>query len=408
VAGWKADSEGRCQSRTKSGRQEFFDTHLPGFGLRIAESGHKAWVVFYRIGGKQRRYTIGTLATHPKVDQARERAREILRDVERGVDPTVAKAIPTLKAETVETLAALFIERYAKPKNRSWQGTERTLALHVLPRWGSRDAAAITRRDVLALMDALVDGGLPVGANRVLAAIRKMFGWAVERDILPTSPAVNVRAPGKEVERDRVLSDRELTKIWRAAEIIGGIPGGFFKTLILTAQRRDEVATMRWSDLDLQARVWTLPRKSTKGDRSHEVPLTSLAVEVLTALPRTGDYVFSRIRPGKAGAEAETQPTQRPISGYSRMKATIAKAAGFNDWRIHDFRRTAGTGMARLGIAVSTISRVLNHKEGGITKIYNRYSYLDEKRHALDIWAEKLEGLTGKPGLAAVAAETEG
>ena len=121
------------------------------------------------------------------MDLARERAREIqktsvtllLRDVERGIDPAEAKAAPVRKADTVETLAAQFISRHAKPKNRSWQGTERLLALPVLPRWGKREAASITRRDVLDLMDALVDGGLPIGANRVLAAARKMFGWAV-------------------------------------------------------------------------------------------------------------------------------------------------------------------------------------------------------------------------------------
>jgi integrase len=373
-------------SPPKTGRLELFDTHLPGFGLRIADTGHKAWVVFYRVSGRQRRYTIGTLATHPKVDLARERAREILRDVERGIDPAEAKAAPAVRqVDTVEMLAAQFITRYAKPKNRSWQGTERLLALHVLPRWGKREAASITRRDVLDLMDALVDGGLPIGANRVLAAVRKMFGWAVERDILPTSPVVNVRAPGKETERDRVLTDEELKKVWEAAARKGGVSGAFLKTLILTAQRRDEVSSMRWADLDLETRVWTLPREATKGDRSHEVPLSPAVIEVLSALPRTGAYVFSSTR------------GERPISGYSKIKVAADKLAGFDDWRLHDLRRTAGTGMARGGIATSTISRVLNHKEGGVTKIYNRYGYLDEKRHALETWARKVESLV-KPG----------
>jgi integrase len=279
-------------------------------------------------------------------------------------------------------LAAQFITRYAKPKNRSWQGTERLLALHVLPRWGKREAASITRRDVLDLMDALVDGGLPIGANRVLAAVRKMFGWAVERDILPTSPVVNVRAPGKETERDRVLTDEELKKVWEGAERKGGVSGAFLKTLILTAQRRDEVSSMRWEDLDLEARVWTLPREVTKGDRSHEVPLSPAVIEVLSALPRTGAYVFSSTR------------GERPISGYSKIKVAVDKLAGVDDWRLHDLRRTTGTGMARGGIATSTISRVLNHREGGVTKIYNRYGYLDEKRHALETWARKVESLT--------------
>jgi integrase len=182
-----------------------------------------------------------------------------------------------------------------------------------------------------------------------------------------------------------VLTDDELVAVWTAADTMGGVSGGFLKALILTGQRRDEVSSMRWADLDLTARVWTSPRQATKGDRSHEVPLSPLAIQVLTALPRTGTYVFSSTR------------GERPISGYSKIKARADQFAGIDGWRIHDLRRTAGTGMARAGIAVSTISRVLNHREGGVTRIYNRYSYLDEKRHALETWARKVESLI-KPG----------
>jgi integrase len=234
-------------------------------------------------------------------------------------------------------------------------------------------------------LTAHCDRGNPIAANRVLAAVRKMFGWAVERDILTASPVVNVKAPGREIERERVLTDDELIAVWTAADTMGSASGSFLKTLILTGQRRDEVSSMRWADLDLTVRIWTLPRQATKGDRSHEVPLSPLAIEVLTALPRTGTYVFSSTR------------GERPISGYSKIKARAEKLAGFDDWRIHDLRRTAGTGMARAGTAVSTISRVLNHKEGGVTKIYNRYSYLDEKRHALETWARKVGSLV-RPG----------
>jgi integrase len=371
-------------SPPKVGRIEWFDSHLPGFGLRIADSGHKAWVVFYRINGKQRRYTIGTLATHPKVDQARERAREVLQAAERGIDPAEAKSVPR---RTVAAVATQFIEKYAKPKNRSWLDTKLTLDRHVLPRWGDRDINSITKSDVRDLLDAVAAGGAPVGVNRVLAAVRRMFGWAVERDILAASPVVNIKPPGKETERERVLSDDEVVEVWAAAEKMGGVSGAFIQTLILTAQRRDEVSSMRWTDLDMETRVWTLPREATKADRSHEVPLAPLVIEVLTALPRAGTYVFSSTR------------GERPISGYSKIKARAEQLVGFDDWRIHDLRRTAGTGMARAGIAVSTISRVLNHKEGGVTKIYNRYSYLDEKRHALETWARKVESLV-KPGVA--------
>ena len=374
------------------GRIEYFDSQLPGFGLRVAESGHKSWVVMYRAGGKVRRYTIDTLAKVPKVDDARVKARAIMERAARGEDPAatkkaerIADARPAREPDTVRVIAAMFVERYCKPNNRSWAETERTLRNHAVTRWGERELASISRRDVLDLLDSLVDRGNPIAANRVLAVVRKMFAWAVERDIIPASPVQKIKAPGKETERERVLTDEELVRVWRAAEAMSGAAGGFVRLLILSGQRRDEVANMRWQDLDLEKGLWTLPREATKGNRSHEVPLAPSAVEILGSLPRFGDFVF-------------TTTGDRPISGYSKIKARADKLAGIEeDWRFHDLRRTAGTGMARLRIPVSTISRVLNHKEGGVTKIYNRYSYLDEKRHALDTWAAHVSGLLTPP-----------
>ncbi len=191
--------------------------------------GHKSWGVFYRIGGRQRRYTIGTLAQYPKVEEARSRAREILHEVGRGVDPAEAKIAarkaPTREPDAVRKIAMQFIERYAKPKNRSWKEQERTLGNHIVSHWGDRDIASITRRDVLDLLDSLMDHGMPVTANRVLAMGRKMFGWAVERDIISSSPFHGVKSPGKETARERVLADDELLRLWRAAEEIGGVSG---------------------------------------------------------------------------------------------------------------------------------------------------------------------------------------
>jgi len=398
------------------GRTEMFDTHLPGFALRVSASGHKSWVVFTRLAGRLRRFTVGTLVSIPKVEEARDQARALLRDVARGIDPAdAADQEPPAAPVTVKQLAADFIERYAKPRNKSWHNTERVLALHVLPTLGSRPAVSIVRRDVRDLLDGLADRGQPIVANRTLAAVRKMLNWAVEREVLPVSPAAGVKAPGKETARERVLTDDELAAVWRGAEAMGGVPGAFVRLLILTGQRRNEVAGLRWSDLDLGKKVWTLPREMTKGNRSHEVPLSDAAVELITTLPRKGSFIltsagFRRV-PGKAAAEGRLTDRDRPISGYAKIKAKLdakvaeilAKAAadrgedapdaGVEAWRFHDVRRTVGTGMARLGVPTSTISRVLNHKEGGVTRIYNRYGYLDEKRDALDRWARHVESL---------------
>ncbi len=404
-----------------TGRVELFDTHLPGFALRVSAGGHKSWVVFTRVAGRQRRFTIDTLAELPKVDEARDRARELLRDVARGIDPAVvADQEPAAPPVTVREIAADFIDRYAKPRNKSWRTTERVLALHVLPTLGSRAAVSIVRRDVRDLLDGLADGGHPILANRVLAALRKLLNWAVEREVLPVSPAVGVKAPGKEIARERVLSDSELSVVWRGAEAIGGAAGAFARLLILTGQRRDEVANMRWSDVNLDTRVWTLPREMTKGDRTHEVPLSAPAVALLTDLPRKGTFVLTsrgfRLVPGKPVAEDRLTDRDRPISGYSKIKTALdtkvaaimaedatergeqAPTEAREAWRFHDLRRTVGTGMARLGVPTATISRVLNHKEGGVTKIYNRYGYLDEKREALDKWARHVATLV-RPAL---------
>lgn len=386
-----------------SGRLEVFDSQLPGFGLRISKTGARSYFLMTRLkGGKQVRVTLGPTAVYPKVDMARERARDILREVAKGIDPT-AKPEPTKPADTVKTVSENFITRYAKPKNRSWKGTEALLANHVLPEWGTRDIRTIRRAEVRDLLDKLADGGMGAGVNRVLASLRKMFGWAVERDYLEASPAEGVKAPSNEVERDRALTDVELVRVWRAAEAVGGFHGAFIKTLILTGQRRSEVAGMRWEDVDTDKAVWTLSREATKGDRSHEVPLSRQA---LAALPtdRTGEFVFPGRRNYREGVAVEV-----PISGFSKIKTALdAKAIGATSeqaaergdearplaaWRLHDLRRTAGTGMARLGVPVGTISRVLNHAEGGVTKIYVRFGFLDEKRAALAKWGEHVERL---------------
>jgi integrase len=372
-------------------RIDVFDEHLPGYGLRVSESGSKSYFLMTRLNGKQLLYTIGSVEIWPKVDAARERAREVLQLVAKGIDPRAKPEAPKAP-ETVRDVAAEFITRYSKPKNRSWKSTEALLAKHVLPVWGDRDVRSITRADVRRLLDALTDGGMGIGVNRVLATIRKLFGWAAERDLIDTSPALGIKAPMGEMERDRALSDDELLQVWRAAAAVGGFPGALIKTLILTGQRRSEVAGMRWDDLDLERGVWTLPREATKGDRSHEVPLSPQAI---AALPtgRVGEFVF-------AGRRSHHDV---PISGFSKIKAALDKRITEADrvngnkpiapWRLHDLRRTAGTGMARLGVPVGTISRVLNHAEGGVTKIYVRHGFLDEKRQALEAWGRHVERL---------------
>ena len=364
------------------GRVEYWDAMLPGFGLRITDKGAKSWVVMYRMGGRLRRLTLGSYPAISLKDARRE-AGKAMRDVAQGNDPATMKAIARRqRADTFEEIAEEFIERYVKRNTRSWKATESILKRNVISAWGVRPIGEISRRDVIEALDKVMDRGEPYAANRLLAAVRKLFNWALERDIIETSPVANIKAPGREVQRERVLSEGEIKTLWEACERAGYPYGPLVKMLLLTAQRRDEVATMRWSDIEPEAKLWTIPREHTKADRAHEVPLSPLALEILEALPRfAGPYIFT------------TTGGERPVSGFSKGKKSLEKLSGMEDWRLHDLRRTAATNMAGLTVPVDTIGRVLNHAQRGVTAVYDRHSYLPEKCRALDVWASKLASI---------------
>jgi integrase len=259
----------------------------------------------------------------------------------------------------------------------------------VIPRWRGRKVQEITKRDVNELLDGVVDRGAAIMANRTLAAVRKLFNWCISRDILQASPAAGVTPPAGETSRDRVLTDDELRLVWQAADAEGWPFGPLVKMLILTGQRLSEVGGMRWNEIDFQNKIWTLPPERVKNGERHEVPLSQPAVEMLSALPRistTKGFVFTTRR-------------NVAVSGFSRAKdrldAALAGAlpAGskpIDHWTFHDIRRTTASGMARLGILLPVIEKVLNHSSGsfrGIVGVYQRHSYSEEKRRALDDWA---------------------
>ena len=218
----------------------------------------------------------------------------------------------------------------------------------------------ITRRDVLDVLDRVVDGGAPIAANRTLSAMRKLFNWCVPRDIIAVSPCAGVKPPTPERSRDRVLSDDELRLVWRAADKIAWPFGLLVKLLALTGQRRDEVAKMRWDELDLEAGLWTLPRERVKTDQPHEVPLSAASVNVLKSVPRIAGSSFVFTTNGTA-----------PSSGYSKGKRKLDALlpSDMPDWRLHDLRRTVASGMARLGIHLPVIEKVLNHASGSFAGI---------------------------------------
>jgi integrase len=378
-------------------RLEIFDTTFPGLAMRVTKTGHKSWSVYYRANGRHRRYTIGPYPAFLPA-AARKAASAALHRVQAGGDPADEKRARRESAEPDELSFAAVARRYLKQqveKNTAastYRETARIMDQDVIPVWGKRPIGLIQRRDVSALIDAKAESGAEVQANRVLARLRTLFGWAVAKDLIALNPCEGLKPPTKERARDRVLSDDEIRLFWRAAGELGWPFGPVFRLLLLTAQRRDEVATVEWSEIDLERRLWSLPRAKAKNDQGHDVHLSPQSVAILAALPHIGDrggYIF-------------TTNGRSPVSGFSRAKERldylIAKAAGHEipPWILHDLRRSAATGMARLKIAPHVVDRVLNHTSGtirGVARVYNRFQYAAECGTALEAWGRAVDSI---------------
>jgi integrase len=366
-----------------SGRLELWDEELPGFGLRITHQGRKSWQVMYRVKGRKRRLTLGRYPALP-LEVAREAAREALQTVARGDDPAAERASLTGGALTFESFAKAYIQRYAKRKKRSWAADARMIEGDLLPAWRRRPADAITRRDVIELIEQVHQRGHPYAANRRLALIRKMYAWGVEVDMVPSTPVIAIKPPAEEAGRDRVLSDRELASLWRAWGQMAWPFGPLFKLLLVTAQRRSLVAGLRLGDIGLADQIWMPPPSAAGAAAPNPVPLSSFAIEILTSLPRQNSpYVFpSRGHP------------ERPVSGFSKAARRAADLSGIADWRIEDLRRTATAGMLSLEVPPHILDRVLNRgtpirHDPGAGRRQDRG--IEEMRRALTAWAERLQ-----------------
>jgi integrase len=363
------------------------DKLIPGLQLLTQPTGHRSYVLYARLHGRQIKLLVGN-AGILTLGEAREQARRLLVAIARGEDPRVSKREALQPApETFATTVARFLARHVKVHNRSWRATERILERSVLPRWGNRPLGSITRVDVISLLDGIADRA-PVMANRVLAAIRKLFNWCIERGLIEHSPCERVRAPSREVARDRTPSDDELRQIWQAADTLGYPFGPCIQMLILTGARRSEVGGMRWSEIDPTLTTWTLPKERAKNGVAHVLPLSTAAREILQALPRFdgSDFVF-------------TLNGATPIRGFARFKVRLDAAIDppLAPWCLHDLRRAVASGMAKLGVALPVIEKVLNHTSGsfrGVVGVYQRHDFAAEKAAALEAWGRHVVGLT--------------
>jgi integrase len=371
------------KTKPRGGRYEIPDGPggVPGFALRVGTTGGKSYVVRVRARGIQRRVLIGKAAVLD-LAEARARARKIVDQAREGMDPA-PKAQP--RRETVAAAAEEYLARHVRRNLRSSVATERRLKRDVVAAWGDRPVDSITRRDVVALVDAIADKA-PVSANRTLQLVHRFFRWCVKRSILEANAAAGIDLPHKEHGRDRTLTDGELAAAWGAFEAMGWPWGDFGRLLVLTGARRAEWAEARWSELDLEHALWTLPPARSKSGKGHVLPLTPLMIEILTAMPRVDgeELLFPSRRRG------------RPIRSFSKALPWVHEASGTSGWSWHDLRRTFRTGLARLGVQPHVAERVIGHAFGSkVERTYDRHRYLPEVRQALLLWQAELERIIG-------------
>ena len=359
----------------KTGRVIHWDTITKGLGLRLTAMGHTSWVVVYRHSGRLRWYT---LSANLGLADARKEATKVLREAALGNDPAGSVKAARL-GDTFGELAEQYMDRHAKVHKRSWREDRRALDRDLLPRLKHRKAKDVRRADILALIDAIIERGAPVLANRTLEIVRRIFNWGIEKEIVDANPCVAIK-PMPESSRDRVLNEAEIRGLWATLDAVPTLASARFKLQLLTAQRPGEIRQMRWVDVDADDGWWTISAGFAKNKLAHRVPLTDAARHILDGLREitgSGEWVF----PSPAGG---------PMRSNTKPWSAIRRSAKI-DATPHDLRRTVASQMAGIGIGRLVLARLLNHVETSVTAVYDRHGYDREKREALEAWGRRLE-----------------
>lgn len=369
-----------------TGRAIYTNSVVPGLAFRVSAAtvsqpdGRRDWLLRYRPRRQAQRAV--ALGTHPAVSlsEARVRAGEIVAAAKRGVDLIAteerdadAQRAEESKARPLSEVANAYLE--SVKRLRSWRDIKSRTSCHIIPKLGSKPIGEITRADVVEFLDGLERGqGLRHQVNRCRETLRMIFAFAVERELITINPVIGVSRRKVEIPRDRTLSNDELAAFWGAINKLPELPRAYFRVVLLTGARRNEVGCMTWSELDLDVALWRLPADRNKSARPFEIPLSASLVETLQTLPRLGSLVF-------------TYNGKRPMA-LDPWIERVRRDASLVDVRLHDLRRTLRTGLAELGVPFEIAERVLNHAMPGLQAVYNRHTYSAEKRRALQLWAE--------------------
>lgn len=380
-----------------------FDDALKGFGLRVTAGGKRVFIFQYRVGSTVRRTPLGEWGTELTLAQARKRAETLRGQVRERRDPVSeqkAKQAATLAAEaeakaaaareayTVDTLIEQWTSHHLATRSVSYRKRVPAELRRALKKWLAAPAEAFDRTDAVRVLDKTKAASGPVAANRLRAEARACWGWATKRGALASNPwEATPRPLERETARERVLTDEELGIIYDRAGALTAPWGALVRLLILTGQRRGEVAGMRWDEVNLDAGTWTLPGDRTKNGHPHTVPLTAEAVALVREVKRRKGAVFVFEGPRKTA-----------VSGFGKFKARLDEALDEAareanrkavPWVLHDLRRTMATGLQRLGVRLEVTEALLNHVSGsrsGIVGVYQRHGWETEKVAALKGW----------------------
>jgi integrase len=375
-------------TKTDSVQAEFFDTKVKGLSLRVSRAGARRWHFHYTgADGKRARTSLGTYPATP-LAAARTAAIEARSSLEMGNDPRAGK----LKAPTVTALVDSYLAKRVLPNLRSADAIKRRLRGDAVPIIGAVKLADLHRRDINKVIDELVTRNVPAKANRTFADLRAMLRWAVKRGDMDHDPTSGMSMPSKMRSRDRVLSDAEMRRLWHS-NFASADTARVLRLALLTAQRVGEVAGMTRAELDIPGREWRLPGIRTKNGRPHTVPLSNEALEII------GEAIVA------CGDRATLFDDARRLAHRLRRQFPDV------DFTPHDLRRSALTGMARLGVEPIVLGHIANHltttKAGVTLGVYVQHGYEAEKRRALELWADRLSAIiSGKPTADVVAIAT--
>ncbi len=385
------------------------DPAVKGLQLRVLkkrDGTSRTWLLRYKWRGGTVRIVLGHAETM-SLSEARSAALAFRKNLDDGIDPR--RAAPRRRAvapattgtvaaanvdgkHTVAALAAEFMDRHIRATRKRPEYVEKILENDVLPAWGQRDARTIKPREVIELLDGVVARGSAVMANRVAAVLGQMFKFGIHRAIVQSTPVQLLFRPGgKEKPRERTLNDAELTAYLadpRACTRFERLEHVVL-ILLLTGQRRGELALARWADIAFKAKTWTIPAEHSKNGRQHVVPLSAWAVDEFRTLKTMTDASPWVLPSPDPGLPVDAHQLTRSLA---KCRARFKKR-GIEAFTLHDLRRTCRTGLGKLKIAPHIAERVVNHSQGKMVETYDVGDYMDEKRAALDKWARHLRSL---------------